>query len=275
MIGLELLVFLVALGAGTFGALVGVGGGLIMVPLLAGLLGVDIHLAIAASLLGVIAVSTVASTTYLERGLADRRLGLTLLVATALGGIAGGYVAGLLEGRVLAGLFGLVMLVVAAQMVRGVGRAVAAPIDDPGPLEFDSAYVEPSSGERVAYRARRVGAGALISVGAGALSGLLGIGGGVVNVPTLNVLMGIPIRVATTTSTYMLGATAAASAVIYYSRGQVDPLLAAPVVLGVFVGARLGARLATQVSQRALQLTFAGVALIFAAQMLWRAWVGG
>jgi len=275
VIGLELLVFLAALGAGTFGALIGVGGGLIMVPLLAGVLGVDIHLAIAASLLGVIAVSTVASTTYLERGLADRRLGLTLLVATAAGGIIGGYVAGLLDGRVLAGLFGLVMLLVAAQMVRGVGRPTATPIDDPGFLEFDAAYLEPSSGERVAYRARRVGPGTLISVGAGALSGLLGIGGGVVNVPTLNVLMGIPIRVATTTSTYMLGATAAASSVIYYSRGQVDPLLAAPVVLGVFVGARLGARLATRVSQRALQVVFAGVALVFAAQMLWRAAAGG
>jgi hypothetical protein len=120
-----------------------------------------------------------------------------------------------------------------------------------------------------------VGLGAVISLGAGALSGLLGIGGGVVNVPTLNVLMGIPIRVATTTSTYMLGATAAASAVIYYSRGQVDPLLAAPVVLGVLVGARVGARLATRVSQRSLQLVFAGVALLFAAQMLWRAATGG
>ena len=274
-IGLELLVFLAALGAGAFGALLGVGGGLIMVPLLAAFLGVEIHLAIAASLLGVIAVSTVASTTYLERGLADRRLGLTLLVATALGGVVGGYVAGLLDGRVRAGLFGLLMLVVAGQMARRPGRPVAEAIDAPGRLEFDSAYLEPTSGERVAYRARRVGLGSAISVGAGALSGLLGIGGGVVNVPTLNVLMGIPIRVATTTSTYMLGATAAASAIIYYSRGQIDPLLAAPVVVGVLIGARIGARLATRVEQRTLQLGFAAVAVLFAAQMLWRAWTGG
>jgi uncharacterized membrane protein YfcA len=274
VIGLELLVFLAALGAGAYGAMIGVGGGLIMVPLLAAVLGVDIHLAIAASLLGVIAVSTVASTTYLAHGLVDRRLGLILLVATALGGMAGGYVAGLLDGRALAGLFGLLMLFVAAQMVRGQRVPPSEPVDSPGRLEFDAAYLEPTSGERIAYRARRVGLGATVSLAAGALSGLLGVGGGVINVPTLNVLMGVPIRVATTTSTYMLGATAAASAVIYYGRGQVDPLLAAPVVIGVLIGALVGARLATRVSRRALQLGFAGVALVFAVQMLWRAWVG-
>jgi hypothetical protein len=274
VIGLEVLIFVTALGAGVFGALIGVGGGLIMVPLLAVFLGVEIHVAIAASLLGVIAVSTVASTTYLDRGLADRRLGLVLLVSTALGGVIGGYVAGLLDGRVLTGMFGVLMVWVAAQMVRGHGRPVPELVDVPGRLEFDSAYTEPTSGKVVPYRARRVGLGALISIGAGALSGLLGIGGGVVNVPTLNVLMGIPIRVATATSTYMLGATAAASSVLYYSRGQIDPLLAAPVVLGVFVGARLGALLATRVAQRTLQLGFAAVALLFALQMLWKAWAG-
>jgi uncharacterized protein len=271
---MELLAFLASLGAGLFGAMIGVGGGLIMVPLLTVVLGVEIHLAIAASLVGVIAVSTAASTTYLDRRLVDRRLGLLLLVATATGGILGGYTAGLLDGRVLAALFGLVLLGVAVQMVRG-GRRPVPPLEGaPGRLEFDSSYVEPTSGEVVAYRARRVGVGAAISVVAGAISGLLGVGGGIVNVPTMNVLMGIPIRVATTTSTYMLGATATASVVLYLSRGQLDPLLAAPVALGVLVGARVGARLATRVQQRVLQYGFAVVALVFAAQMLWRT-IGG
>lgn len=267
----ELLAFLASIGAGAFGALVGIGGGLIIVPLLTVVLGVPIQLAIAASLLGVIAVSTTAGATYLRRGLADRRLGVVLLVATAIGGILGGYTAGLLDGRTLSAIFGLVLISVAVQMLRARARPIAEVVDLPGRLELDSSYIEPTTGEEVVYRARRVGFGAAISVFAGAISGLLGVGGGVVNVPTMNLLMGVPIRVATTTSTYMLAATAAASAVLYYSRGQIDPLLAAPVVVGVVIGAQLGARLAARVSLAALRLVFIGVALFFAVQMLLRA----
>lgn len=271
MIALELLAFVAAMGAGAFGALVGVGGGLIIVPLLTIGLGVDVHSAIAVSLLGVIAVSTTASASYLRSGLADRRLGLSLLVATAAGGIAGGYAAGLLDARILSGIFGVVLVAVAVQMIRSRRGQVAEVIDEPGRLEFDWSYVEPMTGSEVAYRARNVAPATLVSVLAGALSGLLGIGGGVVNVPTMNVLMGIPIRVATTTSTYMLGATAAASAVLYYSRGDIDPLLAAPVVVGVFLGARVGARLAHRLPHNVLTLTFVVVAAFFAVQMLLRA----
>jgi uncharacterized protein len=271
VIPLELVAFIFAIGAGAFGALVGIGGGLIIVPLLTVTLGVPIQLAIAASLLGVIAVSTSAGATYLRSGLADRRLGLVLLVATALGGLLGGYAAGLLDGRVLSAIFGVVLLAAAVQMLRNRRRPVAVAVDLPGRLEFDSSYVEPTTGQEVSYRSRRVGLGAVISVFAGAMSGLLGVGGGIVNVPTMNVLMGVPIRVATTTSTYMLAATAAASAIIYYSRGQIDPLLAAPVVVGVVLGAQVGARFASRVPQHALQLVFVGVALFFAVQMLLRA----
>ncbi len=271
MITPELIAFVAAIGAGAFGALVGIGGGLIFVPLLTIALGVEVHVAIAVSLLGVIAVSTTASASYLTSGLADRRLALTLLGATALGGMAGGYTAGLLDGRVLSGIFGVVLVAVAVQMLRSRSTQVAELIDEPGRLEFDWSYVEPTTGHEVAYRARNVGPGALVSIGAGALSGLLGIGGGVVNVPTMNVLMGIPIRVATTTSTYMLGATAAASAVLYFSRGEIDPLLAAPTVVGMFIGARAGARLSHRVPHQALALLFVAVAAFFALQMLLRA----
>lgn len=271
MVPTEALALLAAVGAGAFGALVGVGGGLIIVPLLTIALGVPIQLAIAASLLGVIAVSTSAGATYLRRGLADRRLGVVLLLATSTGGIVGGYTAGLLDARTLSAIFGLVLLGVSVQMLRSrTGRAPEI-VDLPGRLELDSSYVEPSTGELVPYRARRVGLGAGLSVFAGALSGLLGVGGGVVNVPTMNLLMGVPIRVALTTSTYMLAATATASAVLYYSRGQIDPLLAGPVVVGVVIGAQAGARFAQRVSQQALRLVFIAVALFFAVQMLFRA----
>lgn len=266
-----MLAFVASVGAGGFGALIGVGGGLVIVPLLTVGLGVDVHGAIAVSLLGVIAVSSAASSNYLKSGFADRRLGLTLLAATASGGIVGGYVAGIIDGRVLSALFGIVLVLVAIQMILSRGSHVSEVLDEPGRLEFDWSYVEPTTGEEVAYRARNVGPAAIVSVGAGALSGLLGIGGGVVNVPTMNVLMGIPIRVATTTSTYMLGATAAASAVFYLARGDIDPLLAAPVVTGMFVGARVGARLSHRVPRRALTLLFVVVAAFFAIQMLLRA----
>ena len=135
---------------------------------------------------------------------------------------------------------GVVLALVAIQMLRNRGAQVAEVVD---PRRAGSSSTGAMSSRRlareVAYRARNVGAAALVSVGAGAISGLLGIGGGVVSVPTMNVLMGIPIRVATTTSTYMLGATAAASGVLYLARGDIDPLLA-PVVIGMFVGRGLG-----------------------------------
>ena len=166
----------------------------------------------------------------------------------------------------------MVLVAVAIQMLRSRSTQVAELIDEPGRLEYDWSYVEPTTGENVAYRARNLGPAAVVSVVAGALSGLLGIGGGVVNVPTMNVLMGIPIRVATTTSTYMLGATAAASAVLYFSRGQIDPLLAGPVVVGVFIGARAGARLSHRLPHQALigDVRGRGTAF-FAVRMLLRA----
>lgn len=267
-----LLVFLVSIGAGGFGSLVGIGGGLIIVPLLSIALGHDVKAAIAASLIGVIATSLSASPRYIRTGIADRRLGLLLLVAAALGGLTGGLTAGLLDGRVLALLFGLLLTGVAFQMIRQV-RHPSLPLaieDDPAAAHWASSYVEPTSGATVDYHARRLGPGAAVSFLAGNVSGLLGVGGGVINVPTMNVLMRVPIRVATTTSTYMLAATAAASALVYIASGQLDPLLAAPVALGVMVGARVGARLSMRISQQALRLAFVGVAAVFAIGMFSR-----
>jgi uncharacterized membrane protein YfcA len=176
----------------------------------------------------------------------------------------------MLDGRVLAGLFGVVLIVVAVQMFRGRSRAPVEVVGEPAALEIDSSYVEPTTGETIEYRARRVGAAGVLSVFAGAISGLLGVGGGIVNVPTMNVLMGVPIRVATATSTYMLGATAAASAVLYLSRGQIDMLLAAAVVAGVLIGATAGARYSRRVPRHVLIAVFVFVAAVFAAQMLLR-----
>src|SRR3954447_11826795 len=169
VLSLELLALIAAAGAGAFGAVVGVGGGIVLVPLLTLFLGVPVHADVAVSLLGVIAVSTTASASYLGGGFVDRRVGLTLLVATALGGIAGGYIAGYLDARVISGLFGVVLVLVAVQMLRA--RRITAPdiVGDPERFEFDSSYIEPTTGTVVPYRARRVGLGGFVSVFAGAL----------------------------------------------------------------------------------------------------------
>jgi uncharacterized membrane protein YfcA len=267
-----LLALLVSIGAGGFGSLVGIGGGLIIVPVLTVGLGYDVKSAIAASLIGVIATSLAATPRYVRSGIADRRLGLLLLVGATLGGLTGGVTAGLLDGRVLALLFGILLSAVALQMLRQIHRPAAPPpVDDADVASgFASSYLEPTSGQLVIYRARRLGPGAVVSFLAGNVSGLLGVGGGVINVPTMNVLMHVPIRVATTTSTYMLAATAAASASVYVASGQLDPLLAAPVALGVMIGARAGAHLSLRVSQDVLHLAFVVIAAVFAVGMFSR-----
>ena len=264
-----LIAFLVSMAAGGFGSMVGIGGGLVIVPLLSLALGYDVKVAIAASLIGVIATSLSASPRYIRSGIADRRLGMLLLVAAALGGLAGGLTAGYLDGRTLSLLFALLLTGVALRMLWQLRHPVERPTIDEvdGSEGFYSTYVEPTSGAEVAYRAHRMVPGTLVSFLAGNVSGLLGVGGGVINVPTMNVLMGVPIRVATTTSTYMLAATATASAMVYLASGLLDPLLAAPVALGVIVGARAGARLSMRLSQDLLRLAFIAVAAVFAISM--------
>jgi uncharacterized membrane protein YfcA len=268
-----LVAFLASIAAGGFGSMVGIGGGLILVPVLTSpLLDHDIKTAIAASLVGVIATSVGASGRFLQSGIVDRRLGSILLVATSSGGLLGGLTGQVLDGRTLALLFAVLLVYVAVQMARsprGPTKPTAA--EGAEAEDFDYGYLEPTTGEWIAYRARHLLPGTAISVFAGSVSGLLGVGGGVINVPTMNVLMGVPIRVATTTSTWMLGPTAAASVVLAFASGVLEPLLAAPVALGVFIGARLGARLALRTSQRALRMIFVVVAIVFAIQMVGRA----
>lgn len=265
-----MIAFLAAVVAGGFGALVGVGGGLITVPLLVAL-GVELHTAIGVSLLGVISTSTAGSVSYLKQGFVNVQLGLTLLVGTATGGIAGSYVAGLLDARTLSGIFGVVLVLVAVQMLRARSRPPAEVVGEPAGWDIDASYVEPTTGETIDYRATNVGLATFVSLFAGAISGLLGVGGGIVNVPTMNVLMRVPIRVATATSTFMLGATAAAGAILYIARGQVAPLIAAAVVVGVLAGATVAARLSRRLPREVLSALFVLVAAVFAIQMLLRA----
>lgn len=264
----DVLLILSGLLAGVFGALLGLGGGILIVPILTLGFGVPLTTAVGTSLICVIATSTGAAALNVRAGRADVRLGITLGAGTVVGAATGGVVAGILPERVLAGLFAALLVYTAITMLRGLRGTRAA--DDEAPVD-PAADDGPSA---PAYRGRRVPAAVGGSFLAGNVSGLLGIGGGVVTVPLIHLVMGAPMRVAVATSNYMIGLTAAAGAYAYLFRGDVDPRIAAPVVLGVAAGAAAGAAIGSRFRTSWLIILFAVVVLYVAFQMGMRA-VGG
>jgi uncharacterized protein len=250
---------LVATGAATglIGSMLGLGGGVFLVPLLTLALGVPIRVAIAASLISVMATAVASASVNLDRGLVNMRLGLLLEVATASGALLGGLITAHLTQRQLFLIFAATMSSMGLVMALRSGRRnVIADLDaDVGALggrlrEGEAVYV---------YRVRRLGIGIVASLVAGAVSGLLGLGGGIVKVPILNTFCGIPIRVAAATSTFMIGITTAASAFLYYGRGEVLLPLTAAVALGALPGSLIGARISDRVATRALKVLMAVV----------------
>ena len=259
--------FLVAGGvaAGSLGALLGIGGGILIVPLLTLGFHYPLGVAVGTSLICVIATSSGAAAYYVRTGQADVRLGITLEVATALGGVAGGLLAGILLDEVIAGLFAALMFYTAWSLVR------ARVTEDRAPRAEESAAAMAADGPAPSYRTRRLPAAMAASFVAGNVSALLGIGGGVVKVPIIHLLMGAPMPVAVATSNFIIGVTASAGAVFYLFRGEVDPTVAGPVVLGVFGGAFVGSRIASLFQPRWLRLVFVVVVLYVAIQMTLRA----
>lgn len=253
--------------AGLFGSLLGLGGGVLIVPLLTLGFGLPLHQAVGVSLVCVIMTSSAASGVYLERHLANLRLGMTLELFTAVGALVGGSIAFVLDERALEGLFGVVLVYVAVTMLVG-GHAGPADAETPPaavpPGELTTA--DRLSGE--GYRVHRLGLGVAGSTGAGVASALFGIGGGIIKVPVMHLAMGVPLRVATATSNLMIGITASASALIYLVRGQIDPYVAGPTGIGVFLGATLGSRISHRVDPRILRLLFVAV-LGFTAVQMW------
>ncbi len=263
--------------AGLFGALLGLGGGILIVPLLTLGFGLPVREAVGVSLVCVIVTSGAAAGVYLQRHVANLRLGMFLEWFTATGALVGGLAAFLLPEQVLAGLFAALLVYTALSMVRrGVGEAAEAPLADGAPMLEPGIAAPPSTAWREAlsgpgYRVRGLGAGMAGSVGAGVVSALLGVGGGIVKVPLMHLVMGVPLRVATATSNLMIGVTASASAIIYLLRGGIDPLVAGPTALGVFVGATVGSRTAQRVDARVLRALFVFVLLYTAIEMARRA----
>ena len=281
-----LLLLVAGAGAGLFGSLLGLGGGILIVPLLTLAFGLPLLTAVGISLICVIVTSSAAAGVFLERRVANLRLGMTLELFTACGAMVGGLVAFLLPERMLEGLFTLLLVYVAITMARRRDRPVPVPVPAPAPAAeaparvanevVDSAPDRPSDSfldqlSGPGYRVRRLGFGVIGSVFAGVASALLGIGGGLIKVPVMHVVMGVPLRVATATSNLMIGITASASAIIYLLRGGIDPYAAAPTAIGVFLGASVGSRIASRIDLRVLRGLFVAILLYTAWQMLQRA----
>jgi uncharacterized membrane protein YfcA len=257
--GADLGMFAISVAAGLIGALAGVGGGILVIPALTIGFGVDIHLAVGASIVSVIATSSGAAAAYVRDRMTDMRVGMFLELATTTGAVCGALLAAVVAPAFLYVLLGLVLLGSAAMQVARLGEE--APADDPPSplatrLRLESSYPDRRLGREVRYSARRIPLGFVLMWIAGVVSGLLGIGSGVLKVLAMDGAMRLPIKVSSATSNFMIGVTAAASAGIYLGRGDVDPQIVAPVALGVLAGALIGARLLQRISNRSVRLIF-------------------
>jgi uncharacterized protein len=255
--------------AGFIGALTGLGGGIVITPLLTLAFGVDIRYAIGASLVSVIATSSGAAAAYVREGFTNIRIGMFLEIATTVGAIVGASLAAKLPTHAIAIIFGLVLMYSAYNSLRPPHLPSGQVPVDPlaAKLKMDGHY--PALDGTTAYHVRNVPQGFSLMFGAGMLSGLLGIGSGAVKVIAMDQVMRIPFKVSTTTSNFMIGVTAAASAGVYLSRGYIDPGLAMPVMLGVLAGSLAGARLLTRTRTRWLRLIFTVVIGVLALEMLY------
>jgi uncharacterized membrane protein YfcA len=263
------LLFLSALAAGCLGSLTGLGGGVVIVPLLVLVFHVDIRYAVGASLVSVIATSSGAAASYVREGFSNIRVGMFLEIATTVGALAGAFLAIYLPTRGIAMLFGILLVYSAYGAMRPRREhAIEAPPDRASTwLRLDSTYPTPE-GPRP-YRVRHVPLGFGLMFGAGVLSGLLGIGSGAVKVLAMDKAMRLPFKVSTTTSNFMIGVTAAASAGVYLRRGYIDPGLAMPVMLGVLAGSMFGARILVSARTVWLRTVFAVVIAALGIEMIY------
>jgi len=265
------LIFLGSIVAGILGSLVGLGGGVLIVPLLTLAFGLPISFAIGASIISVIATSSGAAAAYVRDHLTNMRVGMFLELATTTGAICGAFLAGLLAPSLLAVIFGCILLISVAPIVFKIGEELPQGVTNDrlaNWLRLASTYPDHYVGREVSYQVTRTPFGLGMMYIAGLISGLLGIGSGTFKVVALDLMMRLPMKVSTTTSNFMIGVTAAASAGIYFSRGDIPPLVAAPVALGILIGAVLGARLLVHLSNKTLRFVFVPVIAAAAIEMI-------
>jgi len=266
---------------GVLGAILGIGGGVFLVPALVLIFRIPVHHAIATSIVSVIATSSAVASANVERGLANMRLGMALEVATVLGAMSGALTAGWLSEAILLRIFAVVLLIVVVSLgwksSKGERAAILNPqgtmLDDqPDDLgQLGSSFYDPTEGRQISYRVQKAPLGFLASLVAGNFSGLLGVGGGFIKVPVIHLICGVPIKAATATSNFMIGVTAVASAFIYYGRGEVRPALTSAVILGVLVGSFIGSAISQRLPGRLVQAIFAVFLLLVTWQMFVRA----
>lgn len=264
----------VGFAAGLVGSLLGLGGGVFVVPALVLGFHVPTVVALATSNVVVVATSTAGASTYVRRRTSNIRLGLVLLILTTAAAVVSSLVARQLPGQVLSGLFAVILLYTAVTMLRSVRTAKSnTPVEEAtsvtaDPLGLGGSYYDPATGRSESYTPRNLCTGMGLSVIAGVIAGLLGVGGGIVQVPVMNLIMRVPLKVATATSNYMVGITATSAAFVRYTGGDVNPLIAVPTALTVFLGARVGAWLVPRTPNARLKRIFGWVAIVIAALMI-------
>ncbi len=262
----------VAAVAAILGSMLGLGGGVFLVPILTLFFGIDPKLAVGASAIVVVTNSVVGSTNHLRSRFTNLRLAMLLQVSMAIGAIAGALYGVVADPRVIYGVFGVVLVYAAVSMVARRQRAVMGPpAGTPDPLDLGAAFHDPAIKDDIGYIPVRVGGGMGVGAGAGVISGMLGIGGGVVMVPAMNLLMRVPVKAAVGTSSFMIGITSVATAFVYYTHGKIDPTLVVPSVIGVFAGGQIGSRLTRRIKAQRLALIFAVILLYLGVSLLLRA----
>ncbi|MBN9603330.1 MAG: sulfite exporter TauE/SafE family protein [Afipia felis] len=269
--GLSALLFLTSLGASALGGALGMASGIFIVPILTTAFGLNVHLAIAASLVSVIACSCASAAPFLRDGFTNIRVAIVLEVATTIGALSGVALSGLLSNEILYGLFALILIVSAKQMLakrEDIAETInsVAMRDVATLLRLHSSYPS-QDGRTIQYRVQRVPLGLGFMYGAGLLSALLGIGSGVLKIPAMDAALRLPIKVSSATSNFMIGVTATASAAAYFIRGDIHPGLAAPIALGSVLGAALGGKLLMSLSGERTRLFFVVVLVALALQM--------
>jgi hypothetical protein len=257
---LSALLVLLGFFAGLLGALTGIGGGVLLTPILALHFGIPIREAIGTSLVAVITTSAASSSVHLQRHTTDIRLGMTLELATSLGAAITAYLVGYFNRNVLEGLFAGFLLYSSVIILLRGGKVKSEEQEEPSAAGNGETVIPP-------YEPQRYPLGLGASLIAGGLSGLLGIGGGPIKVPVMYLFMNVPLMVATATSNFMVGVTAAASAILYYRRGDILVGIAAPLAVGVFLGSLLGARLAPRIRTKYVVYLLVAIMLYLAGHL--------
>lgn len=258
--------------AATLGSMLGLGGGVFLVPILTLFFDVDPRIAVGASAICVVSNSVVGSTVHIQSGFTNLRMAMVLQVTTAAGATIGALIALRVDASVISIVLGLILLYSAASMLRQ-RRVTPPPVpkDAPDPWQLRTTFVDPATKQAFDYLPQRIETGMAISSGAGFLSGLTGIGGGAIQVPLMNLVMKLPVKAAAGTSSFMVGLTAVATAAVFYAHDQIDPSVVLPAMLGIFLGARIGSQITRRLPTQRLILVFVVVLAYLGASMLLKA----